>query len=158
MKRQLFIALIILLMAPVLAAQSNKEANEKGRQRWFKEMRQYKHDFLVKELDMTQEQQEKFFPLYDQMEREKHDIDKQTRQLERDINAKGDQATELEYEKAAEAAYELDGKKNSVEMRYFKEYKSILSKKQLFKLKCAERKFTRNIMLHRNKATDKKKE
>lgn len=43
-------------------------------------------------------------------------------------------------------------------MRYFKEYKSILSKKQLFKLKCAERKFTRNIMLHRKKATDKKKE
>lgn len=158
MKRQLFIALIILLITPVLSAQNDKGASDKGRQRWFKEMRQYKHDFLVKELDMTQEQQDRFFPLYDKMESEKHAIDKQTRQLERDIIAKGEQATDLEYEKAAEAAYELDGKKNAIEMRYFKEYKSILSKKQLFKLKCAERKFTRNIMLHRKKATDKKKE
>ncbi|MDE6490348.1 MAG: hypothetical protein K2L49_04230, partial [Muribaculaceae bacterium] len=101
---------------------------------------------------------DKFFPLYDRMESEKHAIDKQTRQLERDINAKGDNASDLEYEKAAEAAYELDGKKNAVEMRYFNEYKSILTKKQLFKLKCAERKFTHNIMLHRGKANDKKKE
>lgn len=38
------------------------------------------------------------------MESEKHAIDKQTRQLERDIIAKGEQATDLEYEKAAEAA------------------------------------------------------
>lgn len=55
MKRQLFIALIILLITPVLSAQNDKGASDKGRQRWFKEMRQYKHDFLVKELDMTQE-------------------------------------------------------------------------------------------------------
>ncbi len=148
MKRSLLITLLIALVS-ALSAYADEPAQKPERKQWMKEMRRFKHEFLTKELELTSEQQSKFFPSYDKMEEEMRAIERQTRQLERDITKKGDEATDLEYEKAAEACYELPSKKNAVEMRYFKEYKEILTKKQLFKLSGAERKFTRIIMHHR---------
>ena len=119
-------------------------------------MRQFKHEFLIKELDLTPEQQPKFFAVYDKMNEEIHALDKQTRQLERDIRQKGDNVTDLEYEKAAEACCELAGKRNAIAMRYFNDYKKILTKKQLFLMNGAERKFTNTIMHHRKNQAQKK--
>lgn len=111
-------------------------------------MTQYKHDFLAKELNLTKEQEEKFFPMYDKMETETRELNRQVRGMERSVMQKGDKATDLEYEKAAEAIQELKGKESAVEMRYFGEFKTVLTKKQLFQLKQAERKFTQMIMNH----------
>lgn len=80
------------------------------------------------------------------MDEEIRRAQEESEQLYRQTLKKGDKATDLEYEKAAEAAYELKGRENEIEMRYFKEYKGILSSRQLFKLKDAERDFTRELM------------
>lgn len=138
-------------MVSAFSAYADEPAHKPERKQWMKEMRQFKHEFLTKELDLSAEQQSKFFTAYDKMEEEIRTIERQTRQLERDIIKKGKDATDLEYEKAAEACYELPTKKNAVEMRYFNEYREILTKKQLFQLSGAERKFTRIIMHHRKR-------
>ncbi|MDE6377411.1 MAG: Spy/CpxP family protein refolding chaperone, partial [Duncaniella sp.] len=142
--------LLIMLIPTVLTAQ-NKQDNKPtkmNQERWEKEMRQYKNDFIVKSLDITDAQKAKFLPLYNKMEDELRCLNQQTMSLARSVRDKGEAATDLEKEKAAEAQFELKVKEGTIEMKYFKEFRSILSPSQLLKLKGAERNFSRQLMNH----------
>lgn len=154
MKRSVLIALLLVLLpASVMFADDKRQRPE--RKQWLKEMRQFKHEFMIKELDLTPEQQSEFFAVYDRMNEEIFSLEQQTRQIEREVRKKGDEATDLEYEKAAEACCELAGKRNAILMRYFSDYKEILTKKQLFLMDGAERKFINHIMHHKRRPPQK---
>lgn len=150
MKRCYILLLIIALMSNLSSISAQCKSNKQDRQKWFKEMREYKHSFLAKELGLNEDQQSEFFPVYDAMETELHKNGKEVRQLERKLK-KSEDVSDIEYEKAAEAMFELKGKEHAIEMSYFEKFKNILTKKQLFLLKGAERKFTQSIMKHHNK-------
>ncbi|MBQ1932825.1 MAG: hypothetical protein II360_04930, partial [Muribaculaceae bacterium] len=95
------ISILILLIASI--AQFAIADSDKGeREQWFKEMREFKHKFLAKELGLTDQQLEAFFPIYDAMDSECQKLHRETRKLQRDIKKKKDnEVTDLEYEKAA---------------------------------------------------------
>lgn len=116
---------------------------------WIQEIRDYKHDFFTKEIDLTKAQQQEFFPLYTEMEREIFQINKDAREMEKKITiAKGSTTSDLEYEKVAEAMSEVKMKEAEIEAEYFQKFAKILSKKQLFQLKRAENRFTRSMLNH----------
>lgn len=147
----LFAFLITLLVLPVVSQAQRPSGRD--RESWMKEIQQYKSDFIAKKLDMTDEQRAKFMPLYNSMDEEIRKVQEESEQLSHQIIAKDGKATDLEYEKAAEAMYELKGRENNIEMKYFDEYKAILTPVQLFKLKDAEKDFTRELMKqHRRRA------
>ena len=127
-----------------------RKGKEKFRQ-WMVQMKKYKHDFLIRELSLTDEQKDAFLSLYDKMEDEKWALGRDVRHMEREIMKKGDEATDLEFEKAADAAVELSGKQNEVQRRYHEEFKKVLTKRQLFQLNAAERKFQKSLMEQRGK-------
>lgn len=155
MFRIILAALIVTIMT-VAPAYADGRPSKEQRDRWFKEMQQYKREYLVKEMDLTDEQKAKFLPVYDNMEQEIRRLHNETRQLVRDVDKKGDKATALEREKAAEASFELRSKEGAIEMKYYKEMKSFLSPDQLLKFKKAEDKFTRELMKHRHRGPKKK--
>lgn len=141
--------LMILFTAFVstdIASAQSAEPSAQERKQWFKEMRQVKNEYIAKQLQLTNEQKQKFIPLYDAMDAETARIGQETRQLEKTICDKGKNASDIEYEKAAEALYELKGKESEIEMKYFQKFKTVLTKKQLFELKRAERRFSRELM------------
>ncbi len=129
-----------------------QDKNNIGRKEWFEELRQYKHDFLAKELQLSQEQQDKFFPLYDDMENSVESLNRQTRGLEKNIEKADGKASDLEYEKAAEAMFELKSKEGAIEQQYATKFKTVLTPKQMFELKRAERKFFHKLMKEHSKA------
>ena len=117
------------------------------RQRWLAEIRQYKHEFLIKELELTDEQQGPFFQLYDQMEEDIEQLNSQTRALQQQVEA-NDQATDLEVTNAARTIFELKRAEGQIEMTYFDRFAKILTPRQLLNLKAAERKFTQHLVNH----------
>lgn len=147
----IFTLFLSLILAPLYVSAQNVEPGSRDRDAWMKEMQQFKNDFISRKLDLTDEQKNKFLPLYNQMDEEVRGIQEETRNLEKQTVDKGDKATELEYEKAAEALYELKGRENVIEMKYFDQFKKILTPKQLFKLKESERDFTRELMNQRRR-------
>ncbi len=147
----IFTLFLSLILAPLYVSAQNVEPGPRDRDAWMKEMQQFKNDFISRKLDLTDEQKNKFLPLYNQMDEEVRGIQEETRNLEKQTADKGDKATELEYEKAAEALYELKGRENVIEMKYFDQFKKILTPKQLFKLKESERDFTRELMNQRRR-------
>lgn len=147
---------ILYLLIAIIAA-TNLHAEGK-RDKWFRELRQYKQEFLIKELSLSKEQQAKFFPVYDEMSQKLMKLNEATRNLERKIDkTKAGDISDVEYEKGAEALVELKGKEAEIEKAYFQKFKGILKPQQLYLLPKAEKKFTRQLMHQHNKARMDKK-
>lgn len=125
---------------------SAQRPDSRDREAWMKEMQQFKSDYIAKRLDLSEDQKPKFVDLYNKMDNEVRAAQEEAEMLYRQTYQKKDAASDLECEKAAEAIYELKGRENVIEMKYFNEYKAILTPRQLFKLKEAERDFTRELM------------
>lgn len=125
---------------------------------WAKGMREYKHKFLAKELELTRDQQRKFFVLYDQMEDEVDQLNNEAREIEEEIEVKGENATDAELERASERLFNLRTREGAIDLKYYDKFKEILTKRQLFQLKGAERKFTREMVKYyrRNRQGPKK--
>lgn len=115
--------------------------------RWLNEVREYKHSFLARELDLSREQQQKFFPIYDRMEDELGKVNSDVRAISRRISAIApSEVTDTDYDMAIQAIYEAKGKEAEIEQRYLTEFKEVLTKQQLFKLKGAEQRFNMGMM------------
>ncbi|MCM1093188.1 MAG: Spy/CpxP family protein refolding chaperone [Lachnospiraceae bacterium] len=146
MRRLTIISLLMLLVSAMsLHASDNRD-------KWFKELRQYKQEFMIKDLELTKEQQAKFFPIYSEMTRKIMKLNDDTRALENKIDRSKTEVSDVEYEKGAEALLELKAKEAKIEAEYYQKFKQILSPKQMYKLPKAEKKFTRQLMRHHNKA------
>lgn len=141
------VAYITLLWLSIMAAFTASAApqNAVERDQWFAEMRQYKRVYFVKELDLTNEQKNKFFPVYEEMEDKIAQINDMTRSMEQRV-ATLPNPSDLEYEKAAEAMYDASVKSAEVEKEYMEKFRGILTPKQLFRLKAVERQFNRELM------------
>ena len=149
-KRFSLLLLMIGLLMPMAAVAGDADDTAK-REQWFKEMRQKKHEFLVKELGLTDEQKEPFFIVYDRMEDELRDINDQTRRLERSV-IKNEKAGESEYNAAIDAIYSQRYREGLVENSYKDKLGAILTKAQMIQLKKAEFKFTRALMKQHRQA------
>lgn len=154
MKRFLYLFTFILIASSVSFAQ---KPNNAKLCKWMDDMRHLKVEYIAKELKLSSAQKEAFTPIYNDMNREISKLARETRELEKSVRAKGNNATDLEYEKATEAMFDIKGKEAEIEKKYMKRLKTILTKQQLFDLKRAERHFTRELMKHdRHKHKNKK--
>jgi Spy/CpxP family protein refolding chaperone len=137
---------LVLAVTTVTVAQNS-------RTKFAADMYQAKHEMIVKELGLTQTQQKQFMPIYEQMEREIYQVNRTARMLANEVEKKKN-PTDREYEAAATALSNTRIQEGEIEARYFEKFSKILTKKQLFQLKQAETKFTREML---SKKKNKKK-
>lgn len=149
MKRHILTLLACLFVA--IASFNANAQSENERKAWFDNMIQNKIDFIAKQLSLSDEQKVKFGKLYKEMSNETSKLIRDTRALEKSVCNKKN-ASDIELEKAAEAMAEFKAKEGNIELKYFNQYKTILSSNQLFKLKIAENDWMKRVMRHRNKA------
>lgn len=140
-------AFLIFVLASLSLFAQNEKLNPNDRQRWLAEMREYKHEFLTKELNLTKEQQKEFFTLYDDMEDDIERINVETRQLENRLEKNND-ASDLELENGARTIFEQKRAEGQIEMTYFEKFQQILTPRQLAKLKVAERRWNQQLVNH----------
>ena len=146
MIRKAYLLIVLVASFSVIAAAQNQNDNI-DRQKWMNEMRNFKHDFLAKDLELSKEQQHDFFAAYDEMEDRINRLNLETRELEQKTLADPD-ASDVALEAAARASYHLKNEECKIELEYFDKFKEILSPQQLIRLKNSERKFTQQLMQH----------
>ncbi|MCM1348913.1 MAG: hypothetical protein NC338_05825 [Firmicutes bacterium] len=143
-----FLCMLSLLFALQLQAAGPQDASQ--RKQWFNNMVQTKIDYLAKQMELTPDQKARFEKQYAAMSAETARLAGDTRNMQKNV-AKKDNPNDLELEKAAEAIAEFKSKEGAIEMKYFNQFKTYLTKKQLFKLKTAESKWMKMLMNHRGK-------
>ena len=109
-------------------------------------------------MELKEDQQKKFFDLYNQMTDEKVKVFKETKALEKKL-ADSANASEAEYDAVSKAITAAKEKDAEIEKRYDEKFKQFLTSKQLFKMKGAEEKFRQKMheMRHAKKTGRKKK-
>lgn len=149
-KRTILSIILLLSVASFASAVAQSSVlSPDDRQRWLSEIRNYKHDFLARELDLSREQQNEFFPLYDEMEDRIEALNAQARDIEANVSENPD-AGDLEILGAAYTQFELKKLEGEIELEYYDKFKEILNPRQLLQLKSAERLFTRQLVNRRN--------
>lgn len=143
MKRLPLIAIALAMLCSSIYA-SGKD-NNNNRSQWTQEMLDYKHDFIAEQTEMSQAQRDKFMPLYEAMEKEVFAVHRTAREQAKKISSTA-KASDQDYATAARAMSQVKVKEGEIEGRYFDKFSKILSKKQLFLLKQAEIKFTRQMI------------
>lgn len=131
--------ILTLALTTTLAAQNN------GRTKFATDMYQAKHEMIIQEVGLTQTQQKQFMPLYEQMEREIYQVNRNARALAAEVEKKKN-PSDRDYEAAASALSNTRVQEGEIEAKYFEKFSKILSKRQLFLLKMAEAKFTRQML------------
>lgn len=147
---------VVWLFASAYQISFAASQNQGEREQWMTEMRQYKRVYFTKELELTREQQNKFYPLYEEMEDMEAKINDESRAMEKRV-AELQNASDLEYEKATEAIYDASVRCAQLEREYMDKFKEILSGKQLFRLKAVERQFNREMMKQHHRLRTKVK-
>lgn len=139
-------ALALIVCTATAYAQSTSSS------KWMQEVRDYKHQMLVDETEMTDEQKEQFLPLYTEMEEEIVSANIQARQAENSLLESSTEPDDSQYEDAADILANLKLREGEIEARYHEMFKQFLSPKQLFLLQRAERHFTADMLRHNHQA------
>lgn len=142
----------IALLSPLAMLAAPQD--EGGREKWMTEIRQYKRVYFTRELDLSRDQQNAFYPLYEEMEDKIIQVNDEARTMEKRV-ADLENATDLEYLKSTEATYDAKLREAEIEKEYMEKFKTILTPKQLFKLKAVERQFSRELMKQHHRLRDK---
>lgn len=148
MMKRIASCLIVLLAGSVmlpLLAQDNADKEKKRHERW-ERFRQEKHKFYIETLELTDQQSAPFFALYDEMEQKKFEANREVRHENRRIIKKGDQATDAEYQAAANQAASLHEKEAAIEKEYYARICQILTPKQQFLYHCCELDFQKRMI------------
>ena len=138
MKKIISILILVLAIASAATAQNS-------RTKFQTDMYQAKHEMIIQEVGLTQTQQKQFMPLYEQMEREIYQVNRNARALAAEVEKKKN-PSDRDYEAAASALSNTRVQEGEIEAKYFEKFSKILSKRQLFLLKMAEAKFTRQML------------
>ena len=147
--------ILIAILALILPSLTHAAPQNDDRKQFFKEIREFKHKFLARELNLSKEQEQKFFPIYDQMEDETDKIQEETRAMENKLR-ETPEPSDLEYEKATDAIFEQKMKEGEIEKSYLEKFRTVLTNKQLFNLKNAERNFNLDLMKQHHRLRQKK--
>ena len=124
-----------LMLIPVYAQQRPGGGKEDKR----KELREYKMKYLAQEMELSGDDQKKFFEVYNQLSDERGAVRREIRVLDRKIRENN--ATDADYEslnRAKEKFAEID-------KRYDSKFSTFLSGKQIFKMKEAEAVFMKKM-------------
>ena len=148
MRTSYFILLMACLFFLPVSAQKKDKCNET-------EFRAKKQAYMAKRAHLTQEETEKFFPLYFEFQDKKKEINKGAWG-----NAKEGikpETTEKQYEEIIDKYFDEQERIAQLEKEYIKKYREILSNKKIYMLYWAEIKFSRNMLRILQEIDDTKK-
>lgn len=150
MKRIITAFLFLVLILPLC------EAQEVSREDRYKSFQTQKKEYLRKQIGLTDKEAILFFPLYDEMQLKKYQLNRQVRSEAKRIAHSKTPVSEKEYAASAEALSLLPLKEAQIEREYFIRFRGILSPRKLFLYRRAENSFTKAVLQSRDKEQQKK--
>ncbi len=137
MRTNYFILLMACLFFLPASAQKKDKCNET-------EFRAKKQAYMAKRANLTQEETEKFFPLYFEFQDKKKEINKGA--WGKAKNGIKPETSEEQYEDIIDNFFDEQERIARLEKEYIKRYREILSNKKIYMLYWAEIKFSRNML------------
>lgn len=135
----------------------DSSGKNKDRQEWYEKMMAEKIAFFTAEMDLTPAEAEKFWPVYNQLEREQRDLFRKVGDsyfaLEKALDGN---ASEKEIENKFNAYISALKARNNAETSQIARYSGIISREKIARMVVAEEKFRRQQISRLHKTSDDK--
>ena len=155
MRNKLILLLIMGLfaLAPLASARCRCEAPQQreSMQKRMEEFFAQKKAYLIKEADLTDEEADAFFPLYNELQQKKFELNRDLREKLRRMEKKDETITDDAYLDAVNSVNDLSLREAQLDQEYYAKFVRVLPAKKLYKVQQAESSFVRNMMGKRPK-------
>ena len=141
---KLFSALLLIAFSFTLHAQPPKGKGPKQERR--DNIEAMKVAFLTNKLDLSPEEAQKFWPVYNQFTEKMHELRRKRRQDEREMKTGIDELSDKEVEQMVDNEMSFREKELAIQKEYHTKFKSILPVKKVAKLYRAEEQFKKVLL------------
>ena len=150
--RSILLALALVLIAPVSMAQPGSGDAKKKRD---EKIEQLKIAFITKELDLTVDEAEKFWPAYNEMNTALKKERKARKIKSKKLKANYESMSETEVKKSSEAIMNSEIKESKLKKEHMGKVADVIGYKKAVKLLSLEQRFKRELL---RKLNERKKE
>lgn len=138
MKTIKLVMLVFLLFCKIQPISAQKQDN-------YKMLQQKRVEFLITKLNLTVEESQKFWPLYNEYYEKKHDLSIENRARFGDHEHLL-QGTEEDYLKALNGLFDYKTKQEQLFQTYYKKYLQVLSAEKVYQLYRYEEDFNKMLL------------
>jgi hypothetical protein len=135
MKKTLFFAIALLIAGSLFAQRPNVKD-------WQNDIRAKKMEFVKQKLNLTEEEEKAFWPIYNEFEQKKWDLSQQKEKL-RQCKKEG---RTVDFNKINDMLINGDLMRAQLAKTYHEKFKKILPPEKLFKYYCSEREFKEKVL------------
>lgn len=146
----------ILLLAPLAVfAQPEKEKTDKESATSDKKTEKEREEkidrlkiaFITTELNLTSEEAEKFWPIYNESETKIKELRKANRKIEQELRDNYETMTNEEAKKKMATIFENDEKETALRKEYAEKFSKVIGEKRALKLLSLEHEFRRELLV-----------
>ncbi|MGY6561388.1 MAG: hypothetical protein ACXITV_04720 [Luteibaculaceae bacterium] len=102
--------------------------------------------FITRDINLTEAEAQKFWPIYNEMDAELEKIRMERRNTMRGFRDKEKSFTDEDYKKATKTLFELEEKELAVRKKYTDRFQKAIPAQKVFELERAERNFRRSML------------
>lgn len=147
MKKYLTLAILFLSTSLSFAQPGNESRKEK--------IESLKIAFITTELELTPEESEKFWPLYNEMELKLKKVRKERRQLGEDLKNKLDQLSDADIKSKVNTVLDKDIEESEIKKTYTQKFAEVIGYKKAVKLLSLEQRFKRELLHRMNRPEER---
>jgi Spy/CpxP family protein refolding chaperone len=144
MKYTFRILLLTLTLCSLTLALSAQE--RKGRQEQFEKFRSMKIAYFTENLELTPEEAEKFWPIYNDYEKQKREVSRHSRRRPRNMDEQLENMTDQEAEKMGDDMIDAKKKEVKLDEAFHHELKKIFTPKKVMKYYITEYRFREHML------------
>lgn len=133
--------MLLLMMGAAVAQPGGGQAAARQEQ-----MKAAKIGFLTRELNLSEEEAQKFWPVYNKFDNEREAHRRKMMAVRLEANEGGDQLTAKEAEAAVEQYLQLRQEEVDMERRFYQSVKKVLPSEKVALLFQAEKRFQRELL------------
>ena len=143
MLRLFSLAALLLVLVPAAHAQSGGgfDGGRKGQR--LGQLENAKIAFITNRVSLTQEQAQKFWPLYNEFSARRRELNRSGRLLRRDVT---DGMTDQQIRENFNQAFTMRQQELNLEKDYFDKFQKVIALRQVVQLCQAERDFTKEVI------------
>lgn len=145
----IFILLFCFGFAGMTSAQSNEK--DQKREAFFKEMKAKRVAFITEKVNLTAEEAEVFWPLCNELQEKKFELNKPLREERRALRSSKKAMTNADYEKLLDSNADIKIKEAQLDKEYLVKFKKILSAEKIYKYQRAEEDFMKQMFPPRDR-------
>lgn len=138
MKNKILITLLLLFSLNILVAQNDKKKEK---------IKALKTAHITNELNLTSQEAEKFWPIYNASEEIHHNLRRQLRKTHQQLESNFDEVSEQEAYNILTKLTDLQNQMHQEKNALIQKLKTVISAKKIIKLKKAENDFNRKLLM-----------